>query len=282
MDDSDLRALYEAHSAADPAPAPAAVRAWVDDLLGLLFHQLARSRPASFDDFRGRWRASLALLVDLLEPLRDALPAAPSEVADGFAAALPALRETLLRDAEAIYEGDPAAVDHDEVIRSYPGFFAIAVYRIAHHFHGRDVPVIPRVLTEYAHARTGIDIHPGAVIGQRFCIDHGTGIVIGETSEIGDNVKLYQGVTLGALSVDKELARTKRHPTVEDDVVVYASTTILGGDTVVGRGSVIGGNVWLLRSVPPHSRVHYAPGTVADEATDETAATGETGESPRA
>ena len=127
------------------------------------------------------------------------------------------------------------------------------------------MPVLPRVLTEHAHSRTGVDIHPGATIGPRFCIDHGTGIVVGETSRIGRNVKLYQGVTLGALSVKKDLARTKRHPTVEDDVVIYAGSTILGGDTVVGRGSIIGGNVWLLHSVPPYSRVHYAPGSVVEE-----------------
>ena len=161
--------------------------------------------------------------------------------------------------------GLPAAVDVDEVIRTYPGFLGIAIYRIAHHFHRAGVPVIPRVLTEHAHARTGIDIHPGASIGPSFCIDHGTGIVVGETSEIGRNVKLYQGVTLGALSVQKEMARTKRHPTVEDDVVIYAGATILGGDTVVGRGSVIGGNVWLLHSVPPNSRVYYDPETVIEE-----------------
>jgi serine O-acetyltransferase len=265
MDETDLRALYDTHAAAGPAPAPAAVRGWVDDLLELLFHQLARSRPASFDDFRGRWRASRALLAELLEPLRPALSADPASIADEFQGALPDVRATLLQDAAAIYAGDPAAVDHDEVIRTYPGFLAIAIYRLAHHFHRRAVPVVPRVLTEYAHSRTGVDIHPGATIGRRFCIDHGTGIVIGETTEIGDNVKLYQGVTLGALSVNKELARVKRHPTVEDDVVIYASTTILGGDTVVGKGSIIGGNVWLLQSVPPGSRIHYAPGSVVEE-----------------
>jgi serine O-acetyltransferase len=261
----ELRPLYDAHAEARPAPSPAAVRAWLDDLLELLFHQLARSRPASFQEFVERWETSRARLVQLLEPLGPTLPAEPEPIADGFHAALPALRETLLDDAAAIYTGDPAAADHDEVVRTYPGFLAIAIYRLAHHFHREGVPVVPRVLTEYAHARTGIDIHPGATIGRRFCIDHGTGIVIGETCEIGSNVKLYQGVTLGALSVSKALSRTKRHPTVEDDVVIYASTTILGGDTVVGKGSIIGGNVWLLRSVPPYSRVHYAPGSVVEE-----------------
>jgi serine O-acetyltransferase len=271
MDDTELRALYETQSSAAPAPSPAAVRAWADDLLELLFHQLARSRPASYEGFNLRWQDNRQLLLEILDPLRPTLSAGPAGIADEFGSALPDLRAALLEDAAAIYTGDPAAVDHDEVIRTYPGFLAIAIYRFAHHFHQRGVPVIPRVLTEYAHARTGIDIHPGASIGERFCIDHGTGIVIGETAEIGHDVKLYQGVTLGALSVSKELARTKRHPTVEDDVVIYASTTILGGDTVVGRGSVIGGNVWLLRSVPPHSRVHYSPGSVLDQAGSEPA-----------
>jgi serine O-acetyltransferase len=263
--DPQLQRLFEHHQAAPPGPAPAELRGWVDEILDLLFPQLATVRPRDFDEFQQRWDACHAHLLELLETLGDALPAPPRQLADELAAALPDLRAILLEDADAIYQGDPAAVDHDEVIRTYPGFLAIAIYRVAHHFHQRQVPVVPRVLTEYAHAVTGIDIHPGAVIGPRFCIDHGTGIVIGETTEIGRNVKLYQGVTLGALSVGKDMARTKRHPTVEDDVVVYASTTILGGNTVVGRGSVIGGNVWLLHSVPPGSRVHYAPGSVVEE-----------------
>jgi serine O-acetyltransferase len=268
MDDLHLETLYQEHASAAPAPSPADVRAWADQLLELLFPQLAARRPGSLQDVRDRWGGVRSALRGLLEPVKDGLHADPVDVADDFAREVSQLRDMLLEDADAILAGDPAAVDRDEVIRTYPGFLAIAVYRIAHHFQRVGVPVIPRVLTEYAHARTGIDIHPGATIGGRFCIDHGTGIVIGETTEIGRNVKLYQGVTLGALSVNKELARTKRHPTVEDDVVVYASTTILGGDTVVGRGSVIGGNVWLLHSVPPHSRVHYAPGSVVEEARD--------------
>jgi serine O-acetyltransferase len=263
--DAALQRLFEEHRAAPASPSPAELRGWVDEILDLLFPQLAAVRPRDFDEFQRRWDDSHTHLTELLETLGDALPAPPRQLVQELVEALPELRAVLLEDADAIYQGDPAAVDHDEVIRTYPGFLAIAIYRVAHHFHRRHVPVIPRVLTEYAHALTGIDIHPGAVIGPRFCIDHGTGIVIGETTEIGRNVKLYQGVTLGALSVGKNMARMKRHPTVEDDVVIYASTTILGGDTVVGRGSVIGGNVWLLHSVPPNSRVHYAPGTVVEE-----------------
>jgi serine O-acetyltransferase len=165
-----------------------------------------------------------------------------------------------LEDAEAIFRGDPAAKSVDEVILAYPGFLAIAVYRVAHWFHNRGVPTLPRMISEHAHKLTGIDIHPGATIGRSFVIDHGTGIVIGETTVIHDNVKIYQGVTLGALSVDKSLANTKRHPTIERDVVIYANATILGGDTVVGAGSVVGGNVWLTESVSPGSRVYHSQG----------------------
>lgn len=265
MDDAELERLFEEHRAAPPGPSPGEVRAWADGLLQLLFPEMARRRPADLDALRERWEESRDRLLGILRPLKATLPALPEALVEELDDGLPGLRATLLEDADAIYQGDPAAVDHSEVIRTYPGFLAIAVYRIAHHFHGRGVPVLPRVLTECAHARTGIDIHPAAEIGERFCIDHGTGIVIGETSSIGRNVKLYQGVTLGALSVGKELARTKRHPTVEDEVVIYANATILGGDTVVGRGSVIGGSVWLLHSVPPGSRVHYDPRTVIEE-----------------
>ena len=155
--------------------------------------------------------------------------------------------------------GDPAAKDEFEVIRAYPGFYAIAMYRIAHQLLLLEVPLIPRILTEWAHARTGIDIHPGARIGEFLYIDHGTGTVIGETTVIGDHVKLYQGVTLGALSVEKYMADTKRHPTIEDRAIIYSGATILGGDTVIGHDCVIGGNVWLTRSVPPHSTVYHQP-----------------------
>ena len=153
--------------------------------------------------------------------------------------------------------GDPAAKSHAEVIRTYPGFFAIVAYRIAHELESLSVGIIPRIITEYAHSQTGIDIHPGAEIGRYFCIDHGTGVVIGETCNIGDYVKIYQGVTLGALSVAKEDADKKRHPTLEDRVVIYAGATILGGETVIGENSVVGGNVWLTKSIKPNSKVYY-------------------------
>ncbi len=166
---------------------------------------------------------------------------------------IPEIRRKVGLDVQAAYEGDPAAKSTEEVIVSYPGLVAITVYRIAHFLVESGVPVIPRIMTEYAHGRTGIDINPGAKIGERFFIDHGTGVVIGESCEIGNNVKIYQGVTLGALSVKKELMNKKRHPTIEDNVTIYANSTILGGETVIGEGSVIGGNTWVTRSVPPHS-----------------------------
>ncbi|MCK6555244.1 serine O-acetyltransferase [Candidatus Binatia bacterium] len=175
---------------------------------------------------------------------------------------LPALRDLLDRDVRAAYDGDPAAKSVEEVIFSYPAIEAITTYRIAHELGKEHVPMIPRIMTENAHSRTGIDIHPGATIGHSFFIDHGTGVVIGETSVIGNNVKLYQGVTLGALSFQRDadgalIRHRKRHPTIEDDVTIYSGATILGGDTVIGAGSVIGGNVWLVGSVPPHSKVTF-------------------------
>ena len=179
----------------------------------------------------------------------------PDAVLERFLEALPNIREALLLDAQAICDGDPAAHSIDEVILAYPGFRATAVYRLAHQLQGCEVPLVPRLLSEFAHGQTGIDIHPAARVGESFAIDHGTGIVIGETAVLGKRVKLYQGVTLGALSVDKRMARIKRHPTIGDDVVIYANATILGGDTVIGNGSRIGGNVWLTRSVSAHSVV---------------------------
>ena len=158
-------------------------------------------------------------------------------------------------DAKAILEGDPASRNLEEVYLSYPGFYAVAIYRLAHSLHLLNFPLVPRLITEYAHSKTGIDIHPGASIGESFCIDHGTGIVIGETTIIGNNVKIYQGVTLGALSVKKDLAETKRHPTIEDGVVIYSNAVILGGKTTIGKNAVIGGNVWLTRSVGADSIV---------------------------
>ena len=170
--------------------------------------------------------------------------------------AIPDIRALLLLDVQAAVEGDPAAHSTDEVILAYPSITALTVHRIAHFLYQRGVPLLPRIMSEDVHHRTGIDIHPGAAIGKAFFTDHGTGVVIGETTEIGDRVKIYQGVTLGALSVSRSMRGHKRHPTIEDDVTIYAGATILGGDTTIGRGSVISGNVWLVSSVPPYSKVY--------------------------
>ncbi len=181
------------------------------------------------------------------------------EIALDMVDSLVSLQQILATDVRATYEGDPAAKSHDEIIFSYPGVFATAVYRVAHRLFELEVPLLPRIMTEHAHSVTGIDIHPGAEIGERFVIDHGTGVVIGETARIGRNVRIYQGVTLGALSIptgqEESLKPKKRHPTVEDDVTIYSGATILGGDTVIGARSVIGGNVWLTKSVPPDTKV---------------------------
>jgi serine O-acetyltransferase len=181
------------------------------------------------------------------------------EVSAHFIQELPGLRKLLAKDIRAAHEGDPAAKSYDEIIFSYPGLFAITVYRIAHQLYSQNISLIPRIMTEYAHSMTGIDIHPGADIGESFFIDHGTGVVIGETTNIGNRVRIYQGVTLGALSLPKEtvekLRHEKRHPTIEEDVVLYAGVTILGGETVIGARSVIGGNVWITSSVPPDTKV---------------------------
>lgn len=171
---------------------------------------------------------------------------------------IPQLRKLLKKDVKATYDGDPAAKSEAEIILSYPGFQATTVYRIAHFFYKNDLPLIPRMMTEIAHSETGIDIHPGATIGHSFCIDHGTGIVIGETSEIGEKVKLYQGVTLGALSVPKSKSTVKRHPTIGNNVVIYAETTILGGDTHIGAHSIVGGNVWITQSIPENSKIYLS------------------------
>jgi len=183
--------------------------------------------------------------------------ATAATITQQFLATIPQIRSVLATDVDAAFDGDPAAASFDEIIFSYPGFFAISVYRIAHELFKLSVPLIPRIMTEYAHSRTGIDMHPGATIGEYFFIDHGTGVVIGETTVIGKHVKIYQGVTLGATSTrgGQTLRGQKRHPTLEDDVMIYPNASILGGDTIVGAGATVNGNVFLTQSVPPHTRV---------------------------
>ena len=234
--------------------AKARVAVWLRALLDILFPQTAELTYSTTGEVRDALDASAAELRALLRPLEGEIDD-PAEIAAHFFQSLPEIHRQLMIDATAIERGDPAAESVDEVILAYPGFLAIAVYRIAHRFSELGVPLLPRVLTEWAHERTGIDIHPGATLGHPVIIDHGTGIVIGETAVLGARVRLYQGVTLGAARVNKRLENVKRHPTIGDDVVIYANATILGGETVIGRGSRIGGNVWLTRSVAPYSVV---------------------------
>ncbi|MFN3381035.1 MAG: serine O-acetyltransferase EpsC [Runella zeae] len=237
-------------------PSRANVGKFVEEMMGFLFPisqdcgHLSRNVADAYLHLQNR-------LVCLLEPLEKKLLHDKNETAAQFLAQIPSIYENLLLDAQAITDNDPASVGIEEVIAVYPGFYAIAVYRMAHALVDLEIPLLPRMLTEYAHGLTGIDIHPKANIGKSFFIDHGTGVVIGETTDIGCNVKIYQGVTLGALSVSKSLAETKRHPTIEDNVVIYANATILGGKTVIGSNSIIGGNAWLTASVPPFSQVYH-------------------------
>ena len=249
----DARAAY-----ALPARLHESARDWMRSVLSLLFPHAAP--PSASQDASGIRLEFDSVASTLQELLRELLPdrTRTSEVTDGLMAALPDIRIRLYADAEAIHRMDPAAQSVDEVFLAYPGFLATICHRVAQPLWQQGVPIMPRLITEWAHERTGVDLHPGATIGERFAIDHGTGIVVGETARIGNDVRLYQGVTLGALRVAKALANVQRHPTIEDDVTVYANATILGGRTVIGKGSVIGGNVWLTHSVPPGSIVTHA------------------------
>lgn len=244
---------------AEAVPSNEEIALWALKLIGLLYPQRAKM---VFNDFTGIKEAFDLLKKDLFE-IMEATGACRHcdnfQLTEVFFEEVPELYRILNTDIKAIFNGDPAAKTEFEVIRSYPGFYAVSFYRIAHALYKINVPLLPRILTEYAHAETGIDIHPAAIIGEYLAIDHGTGTVIGETSIIGSHVKLYQGVTLGAMSVDKSMADIKRHPTVEDGVIIYSGATILGGSTVIGRNSIIGGNVWLTKSVPPGSVVYHKP-----------------------
>lgn len=226
---------------------------WLQKTFRILFPQLPKDKQPDSATLQHTLEGHAEILAEVLGEL--SVPDI-NGIIGRFFNTLPNLHEMLLKDLEAIFQGDPAAKSREEIVLTYPGFTAILIYRVANFFFKEGVSLLPRVFSEYAHQITGIDIHPGATIGGSFCIDHGTGIVVGETTHIGERVKLYQGVTLGALSVKKELGNTKRHPTVEDDVVIYSNTTILGGETVIGKGSVIGGNVWLTESVPSFSKVY--------------------------
>lgn len=253
-----IEQLYKKHADSEKYPSSYSITKFTNGVLEVLFPALSKSKKnyKTPDELK----ADLENLQKELQRILTkcfGLPETPGRLSEKFFEELPKVYYLLQTDIEALIKGDPAAHNEFEVIRTYPGFYAISFYRLAHLLHTIEVPLLPRVLTEYAHSRTGIDIHPAAKIGPFFFIDHGTGIVIGETTVIGKSVKLYQGVTLGALSVSKEMAQTKRHPTIEDNVVIYSGATILGGETVIGHDSVVGGNVWLTKSIAAYSVVYH-------------------------
>jgi serine O-acetyltransferase len=251
--------LYKKQQETEVVPPNEQIAAWVLKLICLLFPEKADCALSSTHEVEKEFDKLKAELTRLLNATRACVDCNNAEITGQFFNNVPELYRVLNTDIDAILDGDPAARTKFEIIRAYPGFFAISFYRIAHALFRLDIPLLPRIITEYAHSKTGIDIHPGAEIGEYFFIDHGTGIVIGETCIIGDYVKLYQGVTLGALSVDKNMASVKRHPTVEDHVIIYSGATLLGGDTLIGHHSIIGGNVWLTKSIPSCSTVYHRP-----------------------
>jgi serine O-acetyltransferase len=257
MDESFVKQVFETHQECPHCPTEEEVSNFFQELVGALFPVYSRRKYNTQQELADHLQKLQADLYAMLHIKQNNEGKKAEENSRLFFEAIPDIFDMLRQDIAAMYAGDPAARSESEVIRTYPGFYAIASYRFAHFLYNKGVQIIPRMITEQAHSRTGIDIHPGATIGKSFCIDHGTGVVIGETTLIGDRVKIYQGVTLGALSVNKEDAKIKRHPTIEDNVVIYANATILGGETTVGHDSIIGGNVWITRSVPPFTQVNY-------------------------
>lgn len=258
MDQDFYQQIFNKQLKIEAVPSNEEIAAWALEVIRLMFPEQSKSEFTSVKDVENKFK----LLERELNLIMDATKACHncniSVQVSQFFKTIPELYRLLNTDIQAIFMGDPAARSEFEVIKTYPGFYAISFYRLAHELYLLDVPLLPRILTEYAHSKTGIDIHPAAQIGNHFYIDHGTGIVIGETCNIGNYVKLYQGVTLGALSVAKALAYKKRHPTVEDRVVIYSGATILGGETIIGHDSIIGGNVWLTHSVDPDSKVYHS------------------------
>ncbi|MEN2283837.1 serine O-acetyltransferase EpsC [Algoriphagus sp. SE2] len=254
---SFISKIYHAHQECSNCPSPKVIHKFFEDVLGLLFPEFASEKIKEEKEVAAKFAELEISLASILTRNLHLHKGDGEKISKDFFLELELVYEFINQDVDAIYEGDPAAKSKAEILRSYPGFYAIAAYRIANLLHRLGVSLIPRMITELAHGRTGIEIHPGAKIGQYFCIDHGTGVVIGETTVIGDHVKIYQGVTLGALSVNKADADIKRHPTIEDHVVIYSGATILGGNTVIGENSVIGGNVWLTKSIPAGSKVYY-------------------------
>ncbi len=265
MDSSLFNHILQKQSGAGAVPANEKIATWASTLISLIYPELSSTVHEDIEALENDFEQLKLELIEMLHLTKECSRCDIESIAHLFFQSLPEIYRLLNTDIEAITNGDPAAKSEFEVIRAYPGFIAMSYYRIAHQLYKLDVPLIPRILTEQAHSKTGIDIHTAAEIGEYLMIDHGTGIVIGETAQIGNYVKIYQGVTLGALSVDKKMASQKRHPTIEDHVILYSNATILGGTTIVGRNSIIGGNVWLTKSVPAGSFVYHNPDVVVEE-----------------
>lgn len=257
MDKEFYQHILNKQQVTGAVPSNKEIAGWALQVIRLLYPEQSKKLYTFVHQLEAEFTKLESELCELLDATRNQQHEDNERIAKAFFNGIPELYRLLNTDIQATFASDPAAKSEFEVIRAYPGFYAISFYRLAHLLYELGVPLIPRILTEYAHSKTGIDIHPAAEISDHFHIDHGTGVVIGETCKIGRHVKLFQGVTLGALSVSKAPSNTKRHPTVEDAVVIYAGATILGGRTVIGEGSIIGGNVWLTRSVPPYSKVYH-------------------------
>jgi len=257
MNEDFVNKLFKKHQICKECPSNNDIKILFEDILGLLFPSFSDNRLFSIVEINEHIENIHERISSLLTHYSSLCTSDPAKVATEFVLSLQSVENSIYMDVEAIFIGDPAAKNMVEIVRSYPGFYAISAYRIAHLMYKLGISMVPRIITELAHHRTGIDIHPSAAIGHSFCIDHGTGVVIGETTSIGNHVKIYQGVTLGALSIDKKDANKKRHPTLEDHTVVYANATILGGNTIIGHHSTIGGNSWITKSVEPYSTVYY-------------------------
>lgn len=249
--------IYNKQKLIEAVPSNQEIADWAIQIMNLLYPERLTTPDYSINEIKRMMHKLEMELIRILNATKACEDCDNAALAAGVFEQIPEIYRRMNTDIQAILRGDPAAKSEFEVIRSYPGFLAIALYRIAHALLKAEIPIIPRILTEYAHSITGIDIHPAAVIGEYLYIDHGTGLVIGETTVIGDHVKLYQGVTLGALSVEKYMANSKRHPTIENHVIIYSGATILGGETVIGSNSIIGGNVWITKSVPAGSTVYH-------------------------
>ena len=257
--------IFDKQQVLEDVPPNSIISGWALKLIYLLYPELCDNTKKNTEEIEESFKTLQSELTVLMHATKACCNCDIDKIAADFFKAVPELYRILNTDVAAILNGDPAAKSEFEIIRAYPGFYALCFYRIAHLLLTLEIPLLPRILTEHAHSKTGIDIHPGAVIGEHFYVDHGTGIVIGETAIIGDHVKLYQGVTLGALSVDKSMVSVKRHPTIEDNVIIYSNATVLGGNTVIGRNSIIGGNVWLTNSIKAGSLVYHNSEIVIEE-----------------